>query len=98
MINVEKNLDVTDNIDTEDNEDNVCVMQLLESVTEVKNEYQNLRKDLKEVQQLQKEMSTTLRYQMQSMTQTFNILKKKIEANAQQQLQPANTAAVTKQF
>lgn len=95
---MEKNLDVTDNIDTEDNEDNDCVMQLLESVTEVKNEYQNLRKDLKEVQQLQKEMSTSLRYQMQSMTQTFNILKKKIEANAQQQLQPANTAAVTKQF
>lgn len=95
---MEKNLDVTDNIDTEDNEDNDCVMQLLESVTEVKNEYQNLRKDLKEVQQLQKEMSKSLRYQMQSMTQTFNILKKKIEANAQQQLQPANTAAVTKQF
>ncbi|XP_037916678.1 uncharacterized protein LOC119655059 isoform X2 [Hermetia illucens] len=41
--------------------DDVCVMELLESMTEVKNEYQNLRKDLKEVQQLQKEMTNTLR-------------------------------------
>jgi len=48
-------------------------------MTEVKNEYQNLRKDLKEVQQLQKEMTTTLIYQRQAMLQTFRMLKKRLE-------------------
>uniref|UniRef100_A0A8D8D3E5 (northern house mosquito) hypothetical protein n=1 Tax=Culex pipiens TaxID=7175 RepID=A0A8D8D3E5_CULPI len=57
------------------------VLELLDSVTVVKNEYQNLRKDLQEVQQLQKEMTFSLRYQLQTMTQTFHILKKKIESN-----------------
>lgn len=61
--------------------DNVVVMELLESMTEVKNEYQNLRKDIKEVQKLQKEMNTSLRHQMRVMTQSFAILKKKIELN-----------------
>lgn len=67
------------------------VMELLESMTEVKNEYHNLRKDLQEVQQLQKEMSNSLRYQMKVMQQTCNILKKRIQLNVdQQQPQPPN--------
>lgn len=59
--------------------DDVAVMTLLESMTEVKIEYQNLRKDIKEVQQLQKEMTTSLICQRQKMVQTFRILKRKIE-------------------
>ncbi|XP_055540971.1 uncharacterized protein LOC129727295 [Wyeomyia smithii] len=57
------------------------MMQLLQSVTEVKNEYQNLRKDLQEVQHLQKEMTCSLRHQLSMMNQAFYVLKKKIEAN-----------------
>lgn len=59
--------------------DDVAVMTLLESMTEVKIEYQNLRKDIREVQQLQKEMTTSLICQRQKMVQTFRILKHKIE-------------------
>ncbi|XP_063700845.1 uncharacterized protein LOC134831120 [Culicoides brevitarsis] len=68
----------------EDLEEQATVMELLESVTEVKHDYENLRKDLKEVQQLQREMTHSLRYQLRSMSQTFEILKKKIEANPAQ--------------
>lgn len=64
------------------NEDSV--LELLESVSDVTTEYQNLEKDLKEVQILQREMNQNLRYQMQVMTQTFRILKKRIEANSLQ--------------
>lgn len=64
------------------NED--CVLELLESVSDVTTDYQSLKKDLQEVQQLQKEMNQNLRYQMQVMTQTFRILKKRIEANSLQ--------------
>lgn len=63
----------------EDEVDNLCVMDLLESVTGVKQEYENLHKDLKEVQHLQREMATSLRYQMQTMSQTFRMLKKRLE-------------------
>lgn len=55
------------------------IVELLESMTEVKNEYQNLQKDIKEVQQLQKEMTTSLRQQMRVMSHTFQLLKKRIE-------------------
>lgn len=54
-------------------------MEVLESVNEVKNEYQNLHKDIKEVQQLQKEMTASLQYQLRTMRQTFKILKKRLE-------------------
>lgn len=78
LTDVERNLDENE-LESLENE---SVMELLESVTEVKNEYQNLRKDLQEVQQLQKEMTSSLRYQLRNMTQTFRGLKKKIESNA----------------
>lgn len=60
--------------------DTSSVMDVLDSMSTVKNEYAHLRQDLQEVQQLQKEMATTLQYQMRSMTQTYNILKKRIES------------------
>jgi len=55
-------------------------MELLESVSDVTNEYETLRKDLHEMTTLQQEMSTNLRYQMRVMTQTFTLLKARIEA------------------
>lgn len=64
----------------DDEVDNLSVMDLLETVVEVKNEYQNLQKDIKEVQQLQKEMASSLRYQMRNMSQTFKLLKKRLES------------------
>lgn len=63
--------------------DSVSVMEVLESVTEVKNEYKNLHKDIKEVQQLQKEMTASLQYQLRSMRQTFKILKKRLESRTE---------------
>lgn len=63
----------------EEEVDNVCVMELLESVTGVKHEYENLQKDIKEVQQLQREMASSLRYQMRTMSATFQMLKKRLE-------------------
>lgn len=63
--------------------DSVSVMEVLESVTEVKNEYQNLHKDIKEVQQLQKEMTESLQNQLQSMRQTFRLLKKRLEMRSE---------------
>ncbi|XP_055842915.1 uncharacterized protein LOC129909832 [Episyrphus balteatus] len=77
---VERSLDNTNAEDIDD----VCVMELLESMTEVKNEYQNLRKDIQEVQQLQKDVTTSIRFQMRSMHQTFKMLKKRIEARTAQ--------------
>lgn len=78
MTQVEKTL-----LFDEDEVDCVSVMEVLESVTEVKNEYQNLHKDIKEVQQLQKEMTASLQYQLQSMRQTFKLLKKRLEHRAE---------------
>lgn len=57
----------------------VSVMEVLDSVTEVKNEYVNLQKDIKEVQQLQREMTASLQYQMRTIKQTFRLLKKRLE-------------------
>lgn len=65
--------------DNDDEVDSLSVLEVLDSVTEVKNEYKNLQKDIKEVQQLQREMTASLQYQMRTMKQTFNLLKKRIE-------------------
>lgn len=60
--------------------DDDCVLELLESVSDVTNEYVVLRKDLTEMHRLQQDMATDLRYQMRVMTQTFSLLKQRIEA------------------
>lgn len=65
----------------------VEVFQLLKSVTEVKNDYQNLRKDILEVQQLQKQLTCSLRAQLQMVHGRFNVLKHKITYNSQQETQ-----------
>lgn len=61
-----------------DQDQDVTVFNLLKSVTEVKNDYQNIRKELMEVQQLQKQISTSLRTQLQQVHGHFTALKQKI--------------------
>jgi Zn-finger domain-containing protein len=79
--NVEKNI-LPNPVQAEEAEvDTECVIELMESVSDVTNEYVTLRKDLTEMHQLQQEMSTNLRYQMRLMTTTFSMLKQRIEAN-----------------
>ncbi|EDW07061.1 uncharacterized protein LOC6584084 [Drosophila mojavensis] len=81
---VERSLDQT----AMEQMDEMEVMELLESMTEVKNEYQNLRKDIQEVQQLQRDVSTSIRYQMTNMQQTFQMLKKRIASTQQRRRHP----------
>ncbi|KAJ8909879.1 hypothetical protein NQ315_013513 [Exocentrus adspersus] len=54
------------------------VNNLLRSVSEVKSNYQNLRKDLLEVQDLQRQLSTSLHVQLKLMQTKFNMLKEKL--------------------
>lgn len=54
------------------------VFKLLQSVTEVKNDYQNLRKEIMEVQELQKQLTCSLRQQLKLVQGRFNYLKDKI--------------------
>lgn len=54
------------------------VNNLLQSVNEVKSNYQTLRKDLMEVQDLQKQLSHSLHVQLQVMQAKFNTLKQKL--------------------
>lgn len=85
---VERCLDQT----TMEQMDEMEVMELLESMTEVKNDYQNLRKDIQEVQQLQRDVSSSIRFQMSNMQQTFHQLKKRI-ASSQQRRQRGGAGA-----
>lgn len=69
-----------------------AVFEILESVTEVKNEYQNLRKDILEVQVLQKQLADNLRTQLKQVQGTFSMLKGKIvrpETRSQESVQIA---------
>lgn len=59
----------------------VEVFTLLQSVNEVKNNYQNLRREILEVQDLQKQLSSSLQIQLKTMQTKFNHLKKKITVN-----------------
>lgn len=54
------------------------VFKLLQSVTEVKNDYQNLRKEIMEVQELQKQLTSSLRTQLKLVQGRFNYLRDKI--------------------
>ncbi|KAH1011737.1 uncharacterized protein LOC109543764 [Dendroctonus ponderosae] len=54
------------------------VHNLLKSVSEVKDNYQNLRKDLLEVQGLQKQLSSSLNLQLKMMQSKFNGLKERV--------------------
>ncbi|XP_045466969.1 uncharacterized protein LOC123675613 [Harmonia axyridis] len=56
----------------------VEVNNLLKSVNEVKENYQSLRKELMEVQDLQKQLSSSLQIQLRMMQSKFNTLKEKV--------------------
>ncbi|XP_068159485.1 uncharacterized protein [Drosophila tropicalis] len=90
---VERSLDQT----TMEQMDEMEVMELLESMTEVTNEYQNLRKDIQEVQQLQRDVSTSIRFQMRSMQQTFQMLKKRLATSQEQQKKRQRNELMTHQ-
>lgn len=62
----------------------VEVFTLLKSVNDVKSNYQNLRKEILEVQDLQKELSSTLQTQLKLMQSKCNILKEKLSINVAQ--------------
>lgn len=64
---------------SEDNAE-IEVNNLLKSVNEVKNNYQNLRKEIVEVQDLQKQLSSSLQLQLKMMQAKFNTLKEKVGA------------------
>lgn len=70
------------NIESEffaENGEQIEVNDLLKSVGEVRSNYQNLRKELHEVQDLQRQLSTSLNLQLKVMQAKFNLLKEKIE-------------------
>ncbi|XP_039498969.1 uncharacterized protein LOC120456291 [Drosophila santomea] len=81
---VERSLEQT----TMEQMDEMEVLELLESMSEVTNEYQNLRKDIREVQQLQRDVSSSIRYQMRSMQQTFHTLKQRIASSQKGRKKP----------
>lgn len=62
----------------------VEVFNLLQSVTEVASNYENLRKEITEVQDLQKQLSSSLQMQLKTMQSNFNNLKEKLSMNVPQ--------------
>lgn len=58
--------------------ESIQVNNLLHSVNEVKENYQSLRKELMEVQNLQKQLSSSLQTQLRMMQTKFNTLKEKV--------------------
>lgn len=62
----------------------VEVNNLLKTVTDVKNDYQNLRKDILEVQDLQKQLSSSLQTQLQLLQLKCNVLREKLSLNVPQ--------------
>lgn len=74
---------IESNIFSEDGTE-VEVFTLLKSVNDVKSNYQNLRKEILEVQDLQKELSSTLQTQLKIMQNKCNILKEKLSINVPQ--------------
>ncbi|XP_019869264.1 uncharacterized protein LOC109597924 isoform X2 [Aethina tumida] len=61
-----------------DDVEEVQVNNLLRSVNEVKSNYMHLKKELGEVQDLQRQLSTTLHMQLKMMQTKFNTLKEKV--------------------
>lgn len=53
-------------------------MRLVRSVHQVKEEYQTLRQEILEVQQLQKQLTVSLKAQVSQVQGHFNILREKI--------------------
>ncbi|XP_067015368.1 uncharacterized protein [Anabrus simplex] len=56
----------------------VSILTLLRSVNQVKEEYENLRREISEVQQLQKQLSDSLKLQLRQVQGRMGTLKHKI--------------------
>lgn len=54
------------------------MLRLLRSVTQVKEEYEVLRQDIQEVQQLQKQLTDSLKAQLSQVHGHFNVLRNRI--------------------
>ncbi|RVE49106.1 hypothetical protein evm_006227 [Chilo suppressalis] len=78
MENVEKEL--VEPIDAQD----MCVMNLLKSVSEVRSDYMQLRRELVEVQALQRELSSRLRTQLRLVHGKFARLRQRLATAATQ--------------
>jgi len=64
----------------------ISVLRLLHSVHQVTKDYQNLRQEILEVQQLQKQLSDSLRAQLTQVHGHFNLLRNKIVGQTKPQL------------
>jgi hypothetical protein len=62
----------------------VSVLKLLRSVKQVREEYENLRREISEVQQLQKQLSDSLHLQLRQVQGTFGTLRDKIIGGSHQ--------------
>ncbi|XP_026313580.1 uncharacterized protein LOC113225476 [Hyposmocoma kahamanoa] len=56
----------------------MCIMNLLKSVSEVRSDYQQLRQELEEVQALQRELSSRLRAQLRIVHGKFARLRQRL--------------------
>lgn len=84
MRNTDERLDLLNKqmgcIFSEDKE-KIEINDLLQSVNQVKESYHILRKDLLEVQNMQKQLSNSLQIQLRVMQLSFNSLKQKLHLN-----------------
>ncbi|XP_076243030.1 uncharacterized protein LOC143184579 [Calliopsis andreniformis] len=62
----------------EDPESEISVLRLLRSVHQVTKDYENLHREILEVQQLQKQLSDSLKAQLSQVVGHFNLLRNKI--------------------
>jgi hypothetical protein len=60
------------------------MLNLLQSVEQVREEYENLRQEISEVQQLQKQLSDTLHLQLRQVQGTFGALRDKMIGGSHQ--------------
>ncbi|KAK6636587.1 hypothetical protein RUM43_010249 [Polyplax serrata] len=62
----------------QESEQESCVLNLLQDVTQVREDYEQLRSDITEIQQLQKELSECLRVQLHNMHIKYGFLRNKL--------------------
>lgn len=74
-------IEIEKEIFSDDGTTQVEVYDLLKSVTEVTSNYENLRKEITEVQDLQKQLSNSLQNQLRIVQGKFNMLKEKLYMN-----------------
>jgi len=71
-------------VDGNEHATQVSVLKLLRSVQQVREEYESLRREISEVQQLQKQLSDTLHLQLRQVQGTFGTLRDRIIGGSHQ--------------